>query len=297
MLDQIRTIARRAGLRRFWRRATPGNFLPHETTPEAIADQVDYALGCGRSYLDRLKGLGVAVEEASILEVGPGIAFGAMAYLRAHGAKVAVADAWLAPWRDPFHPAFYAKLTEAIEEEAPNADVSFLHRAIANGGYDDEFISLHKREAEALSDIESGSIDFVFSNAVLEHLRAPSKAFEELHRVTRSGGYGVHQVDFRDHRDFSNPLEHLLLSAKEFSVLSKQVHREYGAQMRQPEYADLLNRAGFSIIDYHSNDSADEFYLDTFEPRLRASPKSPYKDCPRETLADLGGLFTVQRPA
>ena len=56
-----------------------------------------------------------------------------------------------------------------------------------------------------------GYFDALVSNAVLERIKNANKAFTELFRVTSSGGVGLHQVDYRDHRDFARPLEHLLL--------------------------------------------------------------------------------------
>jgi uncharacterized protein YbaR (Trm112 family)/SAM-dependent methyltransferase len=42
----------------------------------------------------------------------------------------------------------------------------------------------------------SSAFDFVFSLAVLEHLRQPFQAVEEIRRVTRDGGYVYHECNF-----------------------------------------------------------------------------------------------------
>jgi SAM-dependent methyltransferase len=53
------------------------------------------------------------------------------------------------------------------------------------------------------------SMDFVFSNAVLEHVRNPEGLIHEIARVLSPRGHTMHRVDLRDHQDFTNPLEFL----------------------------------------------------------------------------------------
>ena len=57
------------------------------------------------------------------------------------------------------------------------------------------------------------SFELVLSNATLEHVRDPDAAARESLRVLAAGGLGLHQIDLRDHRDFSRPLDFLCLSA------------------------------------------------------------------------------------
>jgi SAM-dependent methyltransferase len=71
--------------------------------------------------------------------------------------------------------------------------------------------------AEHLAEATTERFDVTLSNAVLEHVFDPLRAAVNLHRVTAPGGIGFHQVDFRDHRDFTRPLEYLLLD--EFSYV------------------------------------------------------------------------------
>ena len=53
------------------------------------------------------------------------------------------------------------------------------------------------------------SVDFCFSNAVLEHVDDPLQAVKEIARVLKPGGHTMHRVDLRDHVDFSRPLTFL----------------------------------------------------------------------------------------
>jgi SAM-dependent methyltransferase len=150
--------------------------------------------------------------------------------------------------------------------------------------------------AENLWEVSTGSIDIVFSNAVLEHTESPAGMARELHRITRSGGYGIHQVDFRDHRDFSRPLEYLLLGADDFERMFAERHGECGRQIRHYEMRELFEEAGFKVAGFDANWIAKDGYLDDFLPRLQAS-QSAYCDVPRSELRTISGRFFLQKPA
>jgi SAM-dependent methyltransferase len=53
----------------------------------------------------------------------------------------------------------------------------------------------------SLQRIPEGQVDFLFSNAVLEHVRLSQFASlaKEMRRVLRRDGVASHQIDFRDH--------------------------------------------------------------------------------------------------
>lgn len=292
-LGRLRRIAVRLGIVERRSLPVPGNLQPPDSTPEAIAYQVDYALTGGEHTHRRLQELGIDPAGSRILEIGPGIAFGTMAYLLASGARVAVTDRWLSPWRDSFHGAVYAAIADKLED-VEGLDVAPLRRMVAARAYDKTTIECIRDAAEDLRSIRDGTFDAVISNAVLEHIERPAVAFKEMHRVTRLGGAGLHQVDFRDHRDFSRPLEHLLLSVEEFMALNRTFSFEWGSQLRQPDYVELLMAAGFSIDRYHSNDQASAEYLDDIIQRLAIQGRDA-EPPRREVLADLGGLFWLRK--
>lgn len=61
----------------------------------------------------------------------------------------------------------------------------------------------------SLSDIPKESIDLIFSFSVLEHISHPEEEIEALINVLSPEGRMVHFIDFRDHSDFSKPLNFL----------------------------------------------------------------------------------------
>jgi SAM-dependent methyltransferase len=294
VIDVIRNVARRYGIRNPIAKPQAVNLHVPAPTPEDIAYQIEYAVTPGELQASRLEDLGIRVAGARILEVGPGVAFGTAAYLRAAGAHVTVADRWLSRWSDPYHGPIYSGIADRLEGRA-GLDVSPLRRMVESKGYVKGTITCLLEPSEALNSIADGAFDAVLSNAVLEHIETPEKAFPELFRITRSGGVGMHQVDYRDHRNFDRPLEHLLMKPGEFNKLNRRFHMEYGSRRRQPEYARLLTAAGFVIERYDSNETAEAAYLDGLMRRLAETGRTE-RSWTREALADLGGLFFLRRP-
>ena len=295
LLDDLREKARRAGFRRFWRSPSePTNFRARDASPSAVRADVEYGLICGRSYLASLRKHGIEPDGIAVVEIGPGVAFGGMAYLAAFGTGVTVADRWLAPWQDDYHRAYYAALGEAVGGEAPYA--SRIGALASGGGYRDGPITMVHAAAEHLHNSHDCAFDAVFSNAVLEHVYDLDATAASLFRATKPGGMGFHQVDFRDHRDFDRPLEHLLYNAHAWEKLSSRVHWEYGTQRRPDEYRASFISSGFLMVDYHVSESADPAYIDGLIPRLRSSRRSRYRDVETSALSELGGHFTLRCP-
>src|SRR5262249_27582484 len=158
---------------------------------------------------------------ASVLEVGPGPHDGAVLVLVAYGMRPIVIDRFLSPWQREHHGPLYAALADELERSDPEADVSPLRALVAAGGYDGAVLARLGATLEALP-LPTDSVDVVVSNAAVEHLSDLDAAFAQLYRVTRPGGLGIHQVDFRDHRDFGRPLEYLLLGEPEFQALFEE---------------------------------------------------------------------------
>lgn len=295
MIGRLRRIARSLGLRNPFAKAMPTNWQTPPATQADVDYQVEYAISSGLMLRHRLQTMGIAISGARILEIGPGIAFGGMAYLRAAGAEVAVTDRWLAKWSDAFHGPVYSAIADRLEGE-PGFDVAPIRQMVAGKGYVEATICCLSDAGEKLSSIANDQFDALVSNAVLEHIKNPQTAFAELFRVTRPGGVGLHQVDYRDHRNFSQPLEHLLLKPSAFGAMNDRVHSEYGSQLRQPDYSELLERAGFIIESYESNDAASDAYLDALMKRLVIRHGKLPPGWTRDVLRDLGGLFWLRKP-
>ena len=275
----------------------PANFHRPDSSADKIDQDVNYAIQVSQGYLEQLAFHNKSAANRVILELGPGPNFGSMLVLACHGAKPIVADRFLASWTDDYHIRFYAALRSRIGRDFPHLEVTPISKILRAGAHDPAVITCLPEPGEHLSSIATGSVDIALSNAVLEHLVDPPKVFAELARITRPGGFGVHQVDFRDHRNFSQPLEYLLLDPKAFMTMFSDCHGECGGQWRPHEYSMLFGDSGFDVERFDCNLFADDMYLDSFVPRLRLSENSRYRECSRDQLKAISGLFRVQRRA
>ena len=263
-----------------------------DASETALAADVEYANTVVRAYLEIFQKLGVSAVGKDILELGPGKNFGSTLIFGCLGAGVAVSDLYLSAWDSKYHPAFYRALLEALPKSFPAADPAPLQRIVERGGYPQDVLRTYARKAESLSGINSESFDIVISNAVFEHVEDPQAAARETMRVTRPGGFGIHQVDFRDHRDFARPLEYLLLSRTEFSRLFAYAQGSCGNRWRQSDFISVFSEAGFAIDLCEPNVFATDEYLADLIPRLGPAAQM----FSRLDLHVLSGRFVVRRP-
>ena len=271
----------------------PVNFSRLDASPEAIHRDVDYALSIASTWLDLFPDGGEFFQGKKVLEIGPGINFGSMMTLACHGAEVTVVDRFLPSWDPEYHEKFYARLKDTLKNRWPHLDSTPLDKVLSMGKYPPESITLCSCSVEKLVGVPETSIDIVVSNAVLEHLYDLPSAFAHLARITKPGGLGIHQVGFRDHRDYTRPLEHLLMQDDEFYGKFKAKQGEFGNRYRPSEMQDLFESVGFEVKDFHPNIVVDEKYLTEFLWRLRQTPKSRYRDFPVEGLRFVSGRFLV----
>lgn len=271
----------------------PVNLRILDSSEEALQRDVEHSFLVCDFYLKNFPHGVQFLKGKKVLEIGPGINFGPILILACHGAEVLVADRFLTPWDSDYHPKFYALLRDSLIKRWPSINPTPLDMVLSQGGYPTESIFLHSCSLEELSGVPDQSIDIVFSNAVLEHLYDLKSAFFHLARITKPGGIGFHNVDFRDHRDFSRPLEYLLLSNKEFSREFKERHGECGNRYRPEEMRHLFELVGFEVKDLHPIFYIDEDYLAEFLGRLRQGRKSRYRDYPVEDLRLIVGSFIV----
>ena len=273
----------------------PVNFQPLEASPEALQRDLEYSLSSSNVYLENLPGGRESLQGKKVLEIGPGINFGLSLILACHGAEVMVVDRFLIPWDPDYHPKFYALLRDRLKRDRPQLDLTPLDIIVSQGGYAPESLSLYSCSLEELAALPDQFVDIVLSCAVLEHLYDLASAFAHLARITKPAGLGLHQVDFRDHRDFSRPLEFLLLSDKRFFREFTKHHGECGNRFRPQEMKKLLDLSGFHVKEFQPNGFTEEKYLAEFTRRLRKARKSRYRDYPAEDLRCVGAFFILEK--
>jgi SAM-dependent methyltransferase len=270
-----------------WRRPKPNN-KRRRSMKEVDAD-VDHAVDMAHAIIAMVAQYSARNPYPRVLEIGPGSDFGAQIILAGTGAKVTVADRFLAPWQPRYHPAFYRRLLAKWGAPCPPLE------AVIAANDPRCAITLVAEPAEDLHSIADRSFDVVLSTAVLEHVFDLPAAIRELARVTVPGGVNSHQVDFRDHRDFARPLEFLLMPDKGFTRLFDRRHGDFGNRWRHYEISTLLRASGFSIEDMTPNLVAAPEYMASFLPRLRAMRRSRFAGMSDIELAILGARFVAIR--
>lgn len=264
----------------------PVNFRQQDIAK--IEAAVTYAMQIARHQLQLVKDAGLSVEGLNFLELGPGWDFGPGLILASAGAKVTVADRFLSGWQQDFHAPLYHRLAE--EWDGPVDQL----KAAAEGGYEATSLRRLQEPAEALVSIADGSIDFVFSNAVLEHIVDIGAVAAELSRITRVGGRAAHQIDMRYHRDFSRPLDHLALVERDFVLSAEDSHNEFGNRFRPSEFIAHFGLNGFEVVGHLPNEDCTAAYLEEFIPQLR-SARSAYRDWPLSDLQHVCAQFLLEK--
>lgn len=289
---------------------------------EELHKDIAYAFSCIDSYFNTFPR--EDVHNAHICEIGPGKNIIVGLTFKSLGAEqVYVVDKYLKPWTDDYHAPLYRALVDAVALRWPEADLEVFHQCLAGRGHNADGIQPLAEDAETLESIPDNTIDFLCSWAALEHLYNPPQAFARFGAVTKSGGCGQHQVDFRDHFDFKRPLEFLLhdyrwnelpdadafawmarrmgLSAEQAqhkgidaNGLIRRVCGYNGNSYRHLDYDDLWRQNGFSITAFDHNMSAGAEYLDDLEPRLRAAAVRS-SNLLREELDVVSGRYEVHK--
>lgn len=269
---------------------TPVNYRKQDASPEAIARDVDYALQIADFYLEKLPGGAPALVGRRVLELGPGYSLGTAVILACHGATVTVADRYLSPYDADYHGPFLRALLERLAGERRQLSPEPILALLEAEDFVQPGLSCLHLGIEDLHEVADDAFDLVVSNAVFEHVERVPEAWDVLARITRPGGHGIHQVDFRDHRDFSRPLEYMTLSPEAFSQLFADVHGECGNRWRPCAMQVEIERAGFTALEFDENMSADPAYLADVLARIHPS----FAGLDAATLRPISGCFVLR---
>lgn len=254
----------------------------------ALAEAADYCISVASGHRIVTQARGVDIAGRTVLELGPGANLGEPLLLAAQGAKMVVSDRFVAQWRESQRP-FYEMLRKRW-----NGPSQPLDQVLRQGSFDG-VITVLDQPAENLSSIADATIEVVISNAVLEHLFDLDAAAAELWRVTAPGGWHFHQIDLRDHKDFTRPLEYLLYDAETYRKIQEHNQYERGCQWRAAEFRAAFAAQGFEIVDIEKNGMTEDAYIADLRPRLIAA-NSRYAEWPDEDLLVVGARFVLRRP-
>ncbi len=265
----------------------------HPPDPEALEKEAAYALQVAGNYLDRLSAFQTSLQGKRVVELGPGRNLGTSLILACQGAEVIAVEPRSALWDPEYHPRFYAALRDLSDLSRTSLSPALLDRVVAEGRIPEEAIDFRRGFLEDPPVLEAGSVEVIFSNAVLEHVFDLRATLAEMGRITRPGGLGFHQVDFRFHSNQADPLKFLLYGPGKYKRLRGFTSGECGSTLRCSEYREHFEKAGFKVVGEEINLVAEPRYLAGIVRKLRKRKSNPYRDWPVEDLGILSARFEV----
>lgn len=207
-------------------------------------NQADYALGVVTHHLERLGGSD-KIKGAVCLELGPGDSLSSAIIAHALGArKTYLVDVGDFAEKDiETYRGVAQALSERGVEAADLSGVSTIAEMLR--AVDAEYLT---EGLQSLRDIPTESIDLIWSQAVLEHirLREVQEMFSELHRILKTNGGMSHRIDYKDHLQSS--LNNLRFSEKVWESEFMAKSGFYTNRMRNAEMLGAMEQAGFELL-------------------------------------------------
>jgi SAM-dependent methyltransferase len=196
-----------------------------------------------------------SLKDLNVVEIGPGSSMipGAL-YVSAGAKHFHAVDIFEHPAiRDalPYRTAFdLAKLDP--DYFVRDANEIILKEEGGKATLNPAYITFVKRESFDTG-LPDASVDYVFSNATIEHLNEPLKSVLEWKRILKPGGISAHVAGLADHRDFSKPYEYLKVDPAAWRAQfgpGRTPLYHYVNQWRPIDWRRAFEKAGFEILEY-----------------------------------------------
>jgi SAM-dependent methyltransferase len=254
-----------------------------------------YNIGIHRYYNNLIEEYLGSSTRARVLEIGPGINLGTGLLFAMSGTRKYYG---LDIYKDPDLLGIpqYESIVKLLSLIAPDRikipAESIMKIAGGQVSFDKDKIEyLYPRQSYDIP-LADGSLDYVFSHAAFEHIADPLKTIAAIHKVLRKGGITAHQIDLRDHRDFSKPLEFLKIDAATWKDSHKNPATAYlyMNRWRSSEFKDAFEKHGFQILKVQPT---------TIYPVSDELRKSLHRDFQNHSLEDLsvvGVMIIAKKP-
>jgi SAM-dependent methyltransferase len=211
----------------------------------------------------------------TVLEIGPGNSLLTAFFAASLGAR----KSWLVDARPlaDSNMELFRKSAELLRQE--KRPVPALDDAVT---VDDVMRLLNAtyltRGTASLAEIPDASVDFIWSSAVLEHVRRKElpELIAHMRRICRPGGIAVHHIDFRDHLQYG--LNNMRFPERlwESSLMANSGF--YTNRVPYPQMVHQFQEAGFEV---------EEKILEPWPngcPTGQAKMAQPFRDLPSEDL-------------
>jgi SAM-dependent methyltransferase len=208
-------------------------------------DQASYALDVVFDHLDRVGGPAVLAGK-TCLELGPGDSLASALIAHALSAKKSVLVD-VGAFAEPGMETYVSVAHELARRGYATCDITNLSST-------DEMLALTGAVyltdgLASLRTIETGSIDIIWSQAVLEHVRLGELAdvLAELRRILAPGGVMSHRIDYKDH--LGGSLNNLRFRQDVWESEFMARSGFYTNRVRNSEFLRRIETAGFDLID------------------------------------------------
>lgn len=240
-----------------------------------------YCRGVWRGHWAMLQRQGIRALPETILELGPGFSIGAGLTGLLDGAKRAWAldafpfnnvDGTLAVLNDLIALADQAgePVPDASEKAVLEADI----RALGQGRAGTRLRYIAPWTDASV--VPAGTVDFVFSQAVLEHVADPLTIYESCATWLRPGGWMCHVVDLSSHAITEDWNGHWALSDPLWAVI-KGRHPDLINRYTASQHVAFAQRAGFTIVEAVRVETEDGIASDRVAKRFKPLPDDDFR--------------------
>jgi SAM-dependent methyltransferase len=202
----------------------------------------DYALGVFRDHREMTAG-GLP-PSYTVLEMGPGDSLATALLAAAHGSQktfLVDVDSAAATEMEP-----YQKLARDLKADSPHPErVPEFHSL-------EEMLQRSNATylptgLKAWEQIPDGSVDWVFSHAVLEHvwLETLETTLARSYRALKPGGVATHCIDLADH--FENSLHSLRIPEHIWESHAFKTSGFYTNRLRMSQWVAVFEKVGFKV--------------------------------------------------
>lgn len=247
-------------------------------------DRPDYAYHVFMRHVSQA-GIDPARPGIVCVELGPGDSLFTAVIAKALGWRAALVDVDRFATDDVAKYRAMAAHLRDVGLDAPDlANAGSLADVLARTG-----ASYHPAGLDGLRGIADASVDFVFSQAVLEHVRKRDVAatFREMRRILKADGVCSHRIDFRDH--LGGRLDNLRFrdAVWEHDFVARSGF--YTNRIGFAEMLDLFREAGFAA-EAHRTDRWESL------PTSRRAMAAPFRSRSDPDLL-ISGADIVLRPS
>ncbi len=207
-------------------------------------DQVDYAVSVFENHI-KVSTLYPALSGKVILELGPGDSLATSLLCAKHGAIAILVDAgfFAIEGIEQYRELNLKYVTNNTLEINLNKCNSIHDLLLVTGA---QYMTEGLR---SLKKIPSNSVDFIFSQAVLEHVRKEEffETMSECFRILKKNGICSHQVDLKDH--LGGGLNNLRFDSQVWESDFFVNSGFYTNRIRFSEMIDIFKKSQFEVLD------------------------------------------------